>query len=108
MSDPAGEAPSNWLSKKIEEIRRSITRFIPAREQRAERNAIVAAIKADPRGAELARHRDLEDVVWAALALANHVDREQQKRPMPQPSAAIRASWLIYDELGVERPEAES
>src|SRR5437868_5858778 len=105
------EAPSNWLSKIIKEKRETIKKLIPFREQRAEQVAIVEAIKAHPKGTELAKKSELNDVVWAALGLANHLERHPERDPDGKPimtaSPAIQASWFIFDELGLPRPDAE-
>ncbi len=105
------EAPSNWLSKIIKEKRETIKKPLPFREQRAEQKAIVDAIKADPKGKELANKSELDNVVFAALGVANHLERDPQRGPDGKPlmtaSPAIQASWFIFDELGLPRPDSE-
>jgi hypothetical protein len=102
------EGPSNWLSKIIDENRKAIVRFIPFFEQKAEQAAILAAIKAHPKGQPLLSHANLADVVWASLGVANEYEREAKKRPMPNLSPSIKASLFIFEELGLPQPEYES
>lgn len=102
-----GEAPSNWLSVIIAEKRRDIQRLIPAREQKAERDAIVSAIKSHRDGAALAKKPELEEVVFLSLAVANNVEREALRNPtIMTASPAIQASWFVFDELDLDRPTA--
>jgi hypothetical protein len=102
------EAPPNWLSKIIERVRADITKYIPFFERRQERDAIVAAIKDHPKGQPLAEHKNLPDVVWAALGVANYVERHIKADPqLRTASPAIQASCFIFHELGLEIPTAE-
>jgi hypothetical protein len=102
------EGPSNWLSKIIEEKRATIDRLIPFIERKAERDAIVAAIKDHPNGQPLARNPHLSDVVWAALGVANDREREAKRNPNDATaSPAIQASWFIFEELELPIPEPE-
>lgn len=101
------EGPSNWLSKIIEEKRRTIDRRIPRRERKAECEAIVAAVKGHPQGKPLADHPKLEEAVLAALDLADELEREAERNPVPTASPAIQASWLIFEKLGLPQPEPE-
>jgi hypothetical protein len=102
------EAPPNWLSKIIERVRADITKYIPFFERRQERDAIVAAIKDHPKGQPLAAHKNLPDVVWAALGVANYVERHIMADPqLRTASPAIQASCFIFHELGLEIPTAE-
>lgn len=98
------EAPGNWLSKKIEAIRKEVKGLF---EMRRERNQIIDAIHADTRGAQLAKKPDLKDAVMAGLAVANAVDRAQRRKQEMTASAAIQASWAIFEELGEPVPEPE-
>jgi hypothetical protein len=102
------QAPSNWLSNIIAAVRKSIKRLRPFREQRDERDAIVAAIKAHAMGEPLAQHAELHEVVWSALGIANHLERVAKRHPeIMTASPDIQASWFIFDELGLPRPEPE-
>jgi hypothetical protein len=102
-----GEGPSNWLSKIIEEARK-IDRLLPFFERKAERDAIIAAIKSHPKGKPLAAHPNLPEVVWAALGVANAREREIKKDPKTKTaSPAVAASWFIFEELGVPLPDVE-
>ena len=102
MATTVGEARSNWLSDVIKDARADIKGgFL---EQRRERNAIIKAIQGDERGNGFSNHPDLPEVVTAALALANHLEREEKRQPnVMTASPAIQASWLIFDEMGVDR-----
>jgi hypothetical protein len=102
------EAAPNWASKEIERIRGQISRIIPRRERKAEAEAIVAAIKAHPKGAALAKHPDLYDAVWEALGIANAVQRDKERDPsLMTASPAIQASWHIFEDLGLPIPEPD-
>lgn len=102
-----GEAPSNWLSKVFKQKRESIERILPFFERKAERDAIVAAIQGHPKGAELANKPNLADVVWAAIGVANQAERDQKRNPVMRASPDIKASWFVFDELGVPLPDSE-
>lgn len=96
-----GEGPSNFLSSIIEKARR-IERVFPLIERRAEQRAIVDAIKKSPSGKMIADRPELDDVVWAALGVANQREREIKKNPqLCTASPHVVASWFIFDELGV-------
>jgi hypothetical protein len=103
----ASQSPPNWLSKIIEEKRRVIERPIPLVERRAERDAIVEAIKVHPTGAVLAEHADLPDVILAALGIANECERQARRNPKATAaSPAVQASWFAFVELGVPHPDS--
>jgi hypothetical protein len=96
---------SNWLSEIIEEKRQSGDRPIPLFERKAERDAIVMAIRAHPQGQWLAAHKDLDDLVWEALGVARHQEQEAKENPhIEMPSAAIKASLFIFN---VDRPDLD-
>ena len=59
-----------WLSELIEQRRIVSAGPIPFDERKAERDAIVAAIREHPEGQRLAVMEDLPDIVWAALGAA--------------------------------------
>jgi hypothetical protein len=102
------EAPPNWLSKIIERVRADITKYIPFFERRQERDAIVAAIKEHPKGQPLAVNKNLSDVVWAALGVANYVERHIKADPkLGTVSPDIQASCFIFQELGLKIPDTE-
>jgi len=99
------EMRSNWLSEIIEEKRQSGERPIPLFERKAERDAIVMAIRAHPNGQWLAAHKDLDDLVWEALGVARHQEQEAKDNPhIEMPSAAIQASLFIFN---VDRPDLD-
>jgi hypothetical protein len=103
------QAPSNWLSRIIEENRGVIDRLVPFVEKKAERDAIVEAIKAHPQGGPLADSPYLLDVIWAALGVANDREREAKRSlHVVTVSPTIHASWFVFDELGLPLPEAEA
>ena len=92
------ENRSNWLSAIVEENRRPSDRWIPLDERKAERDAIVAAIKAHPDGQSLAALPNLPDIVWGALGAAYHWEQEAQRNPhIPMTPPAVHASWLIFN-----------
>jgi hypothetical protein len=92
------ENRSNWLSAIIEEHRRPCDRWIPLDERKAERDAIVAAIRGHPDGKGLAAIPNLADIVWAALGEAYHWEQEAQRNPhLPMTPPAVHASWLIVN-----------
>ncbi|HEY1068440.1 MAG TPA: hypothetical protein VGE52_20115, partial [Pirellulales bacterium] len=72
-----GEAPSNWLSKIIERVRRSINRPRPHREHVLERDAILAAIQKHPNGAALIGYAKLPGAILSALAVADRVEQDK-------------------------------
>jgi hypothetical protein len=91
------ESRPNWLSEIIEQHRRISDRPIPLIERKAERDAIVAAIQASPRGQTLASIPDLVDIVWSALGAAHHFERDAQENPQLLTSTpAIHASLVIF------------
>ena len=99
-------APANWLSEIIEHHRSDVSRFLPDFERRAERDAIVEAIKTHPTGAALASHRDLPEIVFQALQLANDRDREEVGDAMEvAASPAVHASWFIFTQLDIPHPD---
>ena len=89
------ESRPNWLSEIIEQYRRASDRPVPLIERKAERDAIVAAIKAHPQGEALAAMPDIGDVVWAALGAAHHFERDAQQNQLIS-SPAIQASLVIF------------
>ena len=92
------EMRSNWLSEIIEEKRQSGDRPIPLFERKAERDAIVMAIRAHPKGLWLAANKDLDDLVWEAQGVARHQEQEAKENPhIEMPSAAIQASLFIFN-----------
>jgi len=95
----------NWLSEIIEQNRRKSDRLIPLVERKAERDAIVAAIKAHPEGQSLAAVASLPDIVWAALGAAYHWEQEAQRNPhIAMAPPAVHASWLI---INMARPHPD-
>jgi hypothetical protein len=92
------EMRSNWLSEIIEEKRQTGDRPIPLFERKAERDAIVMAIRAHPNGQLLAAIKDLDDVIWESLGVARHQEQEAKENPhIEMPSAAIQASLFILN-----------
>jgi hypothetical protein len=101
----AGEAISNWLSDIFEEKRHQIDRILPVVERRAERDAIVAAIKQHPDGEPLAAQDNLDEVIMLGLGIANKCEREAKKNAnVMTASPAIQASWFVFDELDLPHP----
>jgi hypothetical protein len=87
----------NWLSEIIEARRIVSDRPIPLEQRKAERDAIVAAIKEHPEGEQLAVLEELPDMVWAALGAAYNWERQLQRSAELAPtSPAIHASLLIF------------
>ena len=73
-------------------------RPIPLLERKAERDAVVTAIRSHPEGQNLAVIPDLADVVWAALGVAHNREREARENPhIEMPSPAIQASLCVFD-----------
>lgn len=100
MSNSFSEMPPSWLSKIIKECRK-IERILPFMERAAERDAIVAAIKASPEGVAFAKHKNLSEVVNAALGVANNKEREIKRNPgIMTGSPETTAASFIADELG--------
>ena len=98
------EMRSNWLSEIFEEKRHTGGQPIPLFERKAERDAIVMAIRADPNGQALAARGDIDDLVWEALGVARHQEQEAKDNPhIEMPSAAIKASLFIFN---VDRPDS--
>ncbi len=98
MSNLVGELPPNWLSEIFREARK-IDRIIPIVEQMAERNCVVEKIKSEPKGARFASHPNLSEAVFAALGVANDVERRQKRQPMPGPGPNTSAAIFLADEL---------
>jgi hypothetical protein len=103
----AGEAPSNWLSKIISAKRGTIERLSPRQQNEAECAAIMEAIKAHPQGKPLADHPKLRDALLGALILADEMDRQAVQQPVLWAPTNIQASWLVFDKLGLPKPEPE-
>jgi len=102
------EAPSNWLSKIFQEKCGVIDRLIPFVEKKAERDAIVAAVREHPKAGPLADNPNLPDVIWAALGVFNDRVREAKKRPdVMTASPAIQVSWFVFEEFELALPDAE-
>jgi hypothetical protein len=103
------EGRPNWLSEIIKEKREAIDRVVPLLERKSECEGIVAAIKAHPEGGKISGHRNLADVIWGALGVANYVERDAKRNPSKKDVAPeVRASWFIFDELAVPRPNPKS
>ena len=99
---PVEEFRSNWLSEIIEANRHISDRPIPLLERKAERDAILAAIKSHPEGRLLEALPDLPDLVWEALGAAYHLERDAQRSPhLVLTPPAIYASQFI---LNAARP----
>jgi hypothetical protein len=91
------ETRPNWLSEIIEAKRIVSDRPIPLLTRKAERDAIVDAIKSHPQGQVLAAMPDLPDLVWEALGAAYHLERDAQQSPhVLMASPAIHASLLMF------------
>jgi hypothetical protein len=96
----------NWLSTIIEENRRTIDPAFPRRDRKARCASIAAAIQASPHGAALIAKPELMPAISAALDAADAVDRAMERDAhLVTGSPAIQASWLIFDRLGLPRPE---
>jgi hypothetical protein len=92
------ESRSNWLSEIFDEMRHASERPIPLLERKAERDAIVTAIKSHPQGQKLAATTDLADLVWAALGVAHNREQDQKQNPhLEMPSPAIQASLFLFN-----------
>jgi hypothetical protein len=99
------ETRTNWLSEIIEEKRIVSDQPIPLDERKAERDAIVGAIRDHQRGTSLREIGDLPDVVWEALGSTYHWERDaKQTAHVLAPTAAIHASLLIFS---AERSRSE-
>jgi hypothetical protein len=100
------DARPNWLSEIIEEKRHVSERPVPLLERKAERDAILMAIRAHPAGQRLTTIADLDDVVWEALGVAHNREQEARQNPhVLMASPAIQASLFILD---LEQPERDS
>ena len=87
----------NWLSEVIEQRRIVSDGPIPLDERKAERDAIVAAIRGHPEGQRLAVMEALPDMVWAALGAAYHWEQESKRNPhLSMATPAIHASQIIF------------
>ena len=86
-----------WLSELIEQRRIVSAGPIPFDERKAERDAIVAAIREHPEGQRLAVMEDLPDIVWAALGAAYHWEQESKRNShLLMAPPAIHASQIIF------------
>lgn len=89
----------NWLSEIFQARRIVSDRPIPLDERKAERDAIVAAIKEHPESGQLAVLEELPDLVWAALGAAYHWQQHLLRNPHDsQTSPEIHASLLIFSD----------
>ncbi len=96
------ETRPNWLSEIIETKRIVSDRPIPLLERKAERDAIVEAVRAHPQGQVLAAMPELPDLVWEALGSAYHWERDAKQSPhMLMSSPAIHASLVIFSRAGI-------
>jgi hypothetical protein len=99
----------NWLSEIIERKRGTIDRAFPRRLRQAACDGIIAAVLTHPNGASLAANEKLEPAVLEALDVAAAVERAQERDSnLTSGSPAIQASWLVFDKLGLKRPEPTS
>jgi hypothetical protein len=93
----------NWLSGIIQERRIVSDRPIPLDQRKAERDAIVAAIREHPEGQCLADIDNLPDIVWAAMGSAYHWEQESKRNPhLDRASPAIHASIHILSTVSWE------
>lgn len=89
---------TNWLSEIIEEKRQVSNRPVPFFERKAERDAIVMAIRAHPQGQRLATIPELADVVWEALGVAHTQELENRDNAhLALPTPAVKASLFIFE-----------
>jgi hypothetical protein len=92
------ELRTNWLSEIFEETRHASDFPTPLFERKAQRDAIVMAIRGHPQGQTLAATADLDDLVWEALGVAHTWQQQAKQNPhVLMASPAIHASLFILN-----------